>query len=490
MNQNWIIPKDILLYRLDAEFYDPIFVEHARFIVSCHKNREFGIRSLGKIGKLFTGPFGSKLPATLYRNQGVPLIRVQNTYPFFLKEENLVFLDESDHKDLKTSEVVRGDLMISKAGRVGDACLLPPKYQKGNITEHVIGVRLHNSYDPFYFITAINSMFANLQFRRFGLGTLINYLGVEATRTVEIPFPGFDICGAIGNYVRKAERLRETAKAKISQAGSMLDNDLKWQNGTGRIPRLSAWVESSEMHHRLDGQYNSPQRIGIARHLRRNRINYQTVQDVAQVSAMIGWKGLNTEHYTETGPYLIRGVDFDNGILNTDSLIHVDQMKYDEQPQIHLRAGDVIMTKDGTIGRALIVPDLDHEMCAGSTVARLRLENDLSPYYFEAILNHEVVQLQIQSFATGLAQPHITQEWINELLIPILPSQYEIAQKIESHHDSMMASSGLVKRAVECVDDLIDGTLDEKTLLSESAEIEKWLKENPSPYEAAASEKT
>jgi hypothetical protein len=31
---------------------------------------------------------------------------------------------------------------------------------------------------------------------------------------------------------------------------------------------------------------------------------------------MIGWKGLTTEHYTDSGPLLIRGIDFEDGSIH------------------------------------------------------------------------------------------------------------------------------------------------------------------------------
>ena len=121
-------------------------------------------------------------------------------------------------------------------------------------------------------------------------------------------------------------------------------------------------------------------------------------------------------------------------------------------------------------------------MCAGSTIARLRPTSDIRPEFLEAVLNHECVQSQIESFATGLAQPHITQEWIAELLIPRLECEDEIADRIAQHHQYLYSARDLIDKSKNAVESLIGGTLDEPTLHKESAQVESWLEANPSPY--------
>lgn len=481
-NVSWITPADVLLYRLDAEFYGQEYVEHERLVLSKHGIPELGVRPLGGCGRLFAGPFGSKLPSHLYRDRGVPLFRVQNVYPIFPDETNLVFLDEATHKQLKTSEVVRGDLLLSKAGRLGDAAMLPARFRRGNVTEHVMGFKPNDELDPYFLLAALNSPFVSKQFERFGIGTLINYLGIAETRSVEVPAPSPIIQRAIGNYIRKAERLRETAETLKTEADELLRISLRWKQAIANSKAFGAWVGVNELKHRLDATYNSAVRLSVTRHLARIGVGVIPLSELAEISAMIGWKGLTTEHYVDSGPYLIRGVDFENGILEFAKLVRVDRRKYDEQPQIHLRPGDVMITKDGTIGKALTVPATDHPMCAGSTVARLRPTSEIRPEFLEAMLNHVCVQAQIESFATGLAQPHITQEWIAELLIPRLDCENEIAQKTQDHHSALYSARELIQKAMSAVESLVSGSVDEAALLAESGLVEKWLKSNSSRY--------
>jgi type I restriction enzyme S subunit len=232
-------------------------------------------------------------------------------------------------------------------------------------------------------------------------------------------------------------------------------------------------LDAGEIENRFDARFNSADRLDSIRHLKDRGIPHEFLARMASVSAMIGWKGLTTDHYTSDGPCLIRGVDFEEGILDFAQLVRVDRTKYDEQPQIHLRPGDVVMTKDGTIGKACAIPRTAELLAAGSTVARIRPRKGVNSFYLEAVLNHEVVQSQVRGMATGLAQPHITQEWIAQLQVPVLSQSDAIGELVEQHHSAMSRATALVHQAVADVETLIEGKLDESKCLAEGRKLAK-----------------
>ena len=106
METIWIDAGDISFGRIDAEFYKKEFVSHERFIKDLHSENRLNVKRIGDIAFLKTGPFGSKLPSTLYREKGVPLFRSQNVTPFFPNKKNLVFLDKTHLYHLATYKVI------------------------------------------------------------------------------------------------------------------------------------------------------------------------------------------------------------------------------------------------------------------------------------------------------------------------------------------------------------------------------------------------
>ncbi len=460
-------PRLLHTRRLNPDYYAPVHIQDEARL------RSLGCFDLADCGRFFAGPFGSELPGSVYRPSGVPLLRVGNVGSLDLIESNLVFLDEQTHEKLSASEVIPGDLLIVKASVGEKVCRFPSRFARGNITQHIIGVRPNGSVDMDYVAAVLFSPVGRRQLARRSLGSIIQYLGVVDARTVLIPLLDPSAQCYIGEKVRQAGRLRARAAAAKATANQIFEGALRWDSVLA-TPLRSRLISAVTIGKRLDANFNSPSRARLADHLLSQRITTDEIDELVEVSAMIGWKGLTTENYVDVGPWLLRGVEIDDGVIHFDDLVCVEQRKYDEQPQIHLKEGDVAMTKDGTIGKAIVIPHLPRQIAAGSTVARLRTKerSGLSPYYLEHVINHGVGQIQIASFATGMAQPHITQEWIAQIQIPRLPVEGEVAHRVRQHHELMVFAGALVRAAVLLVDLLLQGAVDGATLSRAHAALE------------------
>lgn len=447
--------------RLDADFYRPEYLKNEEKLLANKVGR------LGDVGHFFAGPFGSLLPSNLYLDKGIPLFRVGNVGQFEVITENFAHLAPHIHDELKTSEVRSGDLLVVKASVGEKICKVPDWIPKANITQHIIGIRSNGTFDTDYVSAFLFSRFGVLQLQRYSLGSIIQYLGITDAKGTYIVKADPAIQKYIGDKVRQAERLRAWALKLEQYAKNLFQVDFQW-NVTVLSVKPFNRLRVDELEHRLDLKYNSPQRLAAIRHAKKGNVKLQPLEELVDISAMIGWKGLTTENYTLTGPWLLRGVEFSSGVIRTEDLICVEEHKYLEQPQIHLKEGDIAFTKDGTIGKAIVIPRLPNRIAAGSTVARLRKKatSEVDAYYLEFVLAHEFVQCQISSFSTGVAQPHITQEWIALLNIPRIKSESEIASAWLQHHISLNFAKQLINAAKLLIEDLIEGQITEAQLIA------------------------
>ena len=65
----------------------------------------------------------------------------------------------------------------------------------------------------------------------------------------------------------------------------------------------------------------------------------------ASLKARIGWQALTTAEYLDEGThFLVTGTDFVDGRVNWSSCHYVDQWRYDQDRNIQLRDGDVLLT--------------------------------------------------------------------------------------------------------------------------------------------------
>jgi len=86
------------------------------------------------------------------------------------------------------------------------------------------------------------------------------------------------------------------------------------------------------------------------------------LRDVSTLKGRIGWQGLNQTEFTSNDdePFLITGMNFKDGAIRWDEVYHISEQRYEIAKDIQLRTGDVLMTKDGTIGKVLYIDNIPY----------------------------------------------------------------------------------------------------------------------------------
>lgn len=95
------------------------------------------------------------------------------------------------------------------------------------------------------------------------------------------------------------------------------------------------------------------------------------IKYMATLKGRIGWQGLTSDEYQDDGAFLITGVDFQNGCINWEQCEHVPMKRWEEARDIQLENGDLLITKDGTVGKVAIVSDMPGETSLNSGVLRI-----------------------------------------------------------------------------------------------------------------------
>ncbi|SEL76090.1 type I restriction enzyme, S subunit [Roseateles sp. YR242] len=451
--------------RLDAEFYNPEALKTVQKIDALGKTKRLGQLIVDGYRVVYHGtdstngiPEEKLLPflsPTQIDDQGSIDFSAADKLPLYYKD------------DYPKGLAVAGELLIEVKGNVSKVGMIPedfPKYLM--VSGSLYKASFNAETNSRYVLAFLKSKHGQVLKNRLTSNTIINYIAKDALYSIPLFAANSDVQRYIGDKVRQAERLRAWALKLEQHASKSFQEDFHWDGAVLSVKPFNR-LSVDELENRLDLKYNSPQRLAAIRHAKKVNAKLQQLDELVEISAMIGWKGLTTENYTTTGPWLLRGVEFGSGVIRTEDLVCVEEHKYLEQPQIHLKEGDIAFTKDGTIGKAIVVPSLPNRIAAGSTVARLRKKatSDIDAYYLEFALAHEFVQCQISSFATGVAQPHITQEWIALLNIPRIRSESFIASSWRQHHISLNLAKQLTNAAKFLVEALIEGKLTEVELI-------------------------
>ena len=80
-------------------------------------------------------------------------------------------------------------------------------------------------------------------------------------------------------------------------------------------------------------------------------------KEISFMKGRIGWQGLKQTEFTTNSdePFLITGMNFKDGVIRWDEVYHVSLKRYEIAKEIQLKTNDILMTKDGTIGKLLYV---------------------------------------------------------------------------------------------------------------------------------------
>ena len=113
------------------------------------------------------------------------------------------------------------------------------------------------------------------------------------------------------------------------------------------------------------------------------------VKYLASLKGRIGWQGLTSDEYIDEGPYLITGVDFKDGGIDWENCVHISEKRWAEAPDIHIKNGDLLITKDGTVGKVAIVSGLNDKASLNSGVLLVRTHESFDKRFLFWVLQSE-----------------------------------------------------------------------------------------------------
>lgn len=173
----------------------------------------------------------------------------------------------------------------------------------------------------------------------------------------------------------------------------------------------------------------------------------------------IGWHGLTEDDHMEEGDYfLITGTDFENGRIQWDRCSYVDEEWYERDPNIQLEEEDILLTKDGSIGKTAYVDNLPKPATLNNGLFVMRPLNDsYLPKYMYYLLNSFYFDDFIETITAGSTISHLYQKDFVNFRFP-LPSKKEqqYIAKILFTVDKQIQQT---KKIVESVEELKRGLM-------------------------------
>lgn len=219
--------------------------------------------------------------------------------------------------------------------------------------------------------------------KRLAAGTKVYATNRSHIATVEMPLPGVTEQRAIAEALSDVDGLMGALEALIAKKRAIKQAAMQQLlTGKTRLPGFSgAWTELNMAADSI-------------------------------LKARIGWQGLTTAEYKSSGEYyLVTGTDFVNGRVDWTTCHFVNRERFMQDRNIQLIPGDVLLTKDGTIGKAGYVDALPGPATLNSGVFVIRPKNDAYiPLYMYYVLNSRIFDDFLARLQAGSTITHLYQK--------------------------------------------------------------------------------
>ena len=260
----------------------------------------------------------------------------------------------------------------------------------------------------YYYVIAL----AKEHLNNLGQGTTFLELSNYSLKNVFVPYPDINLQDLIAYYLdTKCNQIDELIVAKKKQI-SLLEQQRQSIITEAVTKGLNPNVKMKDSGVEWIGE--------IPEHWEVTKIKYTTY-----VKGRIGWQGLKSDEFIDKGPFLVTGTDFLQGYVNWDTCYHISEKRYNEAPPIQLQENDLLITKDGTIGKLAIVKEMPYKaiLNSGVFVTRPFLNKYLSKYMYW-LLSSAIFDKYIKFMETGSTIKHLYQETFVNFSYPI-PSTVE-----------------------------------------------------------------
>lgn len=157
---------------------------------------------------------------------------------------------------------------------------------------------------------------------------------------------------------------------------------------------------------------------------------------VIYLRARLGWRGLKAEEYVDEGYPFLSAFNIVNNQLVWENLNFINQLRYDESPEIKLSLHDILIVKDGAgIGKCARVENMPlGESTVNSSLGVITVSETLYYSYLYYFFLSTPFQDNVLFLKNGMGVPHLTQENLKSVRIPLPPvdEQKTIANFLDS----------------------------------------------------------
>jgi hypothetical protein len=481
MDISWVLPNAIF-ERIDATYYRPKYVNIEKTKDSLQSR---GI--LSRQVKTFSSIEYGYMPTEDYwrNDEGHPFIRTTNfgsslsIMPIDLKYVN------PNAARINENVVNEGDVLVIQCGNyTGRTVYIGSRFSGWVFPSFSLRLRIKDKLDGGYLAALLSSSFGRTQLER-----SISVTSVRPNTTkpgvgaIWVPFPSPKIQQAIGDKIRKAERLREMAARAMVTAWDLFKRYAPhgfthlWDEDKSAVDferdnYHSTIVSPSELTNRLTPQSYRPSLL-----ISHSELNTYSNSCPLHKTARQPIRQGSVPKYGDSGIPCLNIKHLDGAFVRSQSYDSLDTNFAASGRATFVDSGTVLVSRKGagTVGRAAIYLG-EKPIAISDSLFKISTKSTCDPAYLALYLNSWHGKRELERGVQGsTGQLTLGQAALWDVMVLRLNNdqESEIGNQVRDSYKADLCAKQLIENAIGNVESIIDGTLDEDTLLAETEVMER-----------------
>ncbi|MGM0429795.1 MAG: hypothetical protein ACQEQ2_05800 [Pseudomonadota bacterium] len=451
------------LFRLDAEYFQPKFIEIER------KIKENPYSELRDLIEVLTDYHSNGSYEVLKSNVS---LSSEPDYAHMIRttdierddfERDIVSISKHAYEFLSKTQMSGGEIIVSKIGNAGKAYLAPPIKRPTSLGMNQFMIRTNQKTNNFYVYCFLAGRYGQNQLSQRVTGALPPSIDKESVRSIFVPLFSESLQTLVEKTVSLHFKLRDRSKIYFNNAEELLSSELKLNNWRPKHqPFFIKNFSDTETACRLDPEYFQPKYDEIIRAIKQNSDDWDLLKNLVDIKKGVE---VGSGEYCNSGIPFIRVSNLSPFEISKEKNISEDLYtkltkdgdadSFSKSRSHQPKQGEILFTKDGSPGIAYFLKDAPPSMIVSGGILRLRRKTDrVNDEYLTLVLNSIVTKEQVKRDVGGSIILHWRPEQVKNTLVPILSTdkQLKIKQMIQEHFILREQSDSLItcaKRALE-----------------------------------------
>lgn len=447
------------LNRIDGELYNPILKVSHNLLLDCG----YPIKRLRDICIIKSGTTPIDRDDSL--REGPILFKTTDIRNSVLDPySNYYHINEVIYERMSSTKLVLNDVLLNIVGAtldvIGRSAFTSNFFEKANITQAMVLLRIKNSIKPGYLFSYLNTKYAQDQIKRYARPTGQYNLNLTEVGHIVIPIINIADQESIQNIVKHSGFLLNKSSDFYKQATDLLEQKLSLDSI--EIINKNNYITSNSIcvnERIIDPKFHNPKYAQLSNHLKQN---FETVELRKIADVEYGYMPMQDyETDPNKGVPLIRVTNITQQIE-----IKMDDLKYIPNwvkipTKKYVEKGDILVVQCGdTTGKVgYIYEDVKNHLFPSFCFSVKVKDSRINSLYLAALLKTKMMQILFdQTVMINTVRPNTTKPRFERLTIPILNEKLQktVSDLLIQSNKDKKESQRLLEEAKTRVEQLIE----------------------------------